>query len=53
MPDHVMNYIECDADALTLVEWRRTRIAAAKQDKPKRKLRLPSLKSFVPAPAFA
>ena len=27
MPDHVMNYVECDAPAdLTLVEWRRTRV---------------------------
>ena len=26
MPDHVMNYIECDMPAgLTLVEWRRSR----------------------------
>jgi hypothetical protein len=29
MPDHVMNYIESEAPAgLTLVEWRRTRMAA-------------------------
>ena len=29
MPDHVMNYIECEAPAeLTLVEWRRARVAA-------------------------
>jgi hypothetical protein len=30
MPDHVMNYIECEAPAeLTLVEWRRSRVVAA------------------------
>jgi len=29
MPDHVMNYIECEAPAgLTLVDWRRSRIVA-------------------------
>ncbi len=30
MPDHVMNYIESEAPSgLTLVEWRRSRIAAS------------------------
>jgi hypothetical protein len=30
MPDHVMNYIECEAPSgLTLVEWRHSRIAAS------------------------
>jgi hypothetical protein len=31
MPDHVvMNYVECEAPAeLTLVEWRRSRVAVA------------------------
>jgi hypothetical protein len=30
MPDHHMNYIECEAPSgLTLVEWRRTRVVAA------------------------
>lgn len=54
MPDHFMNYVECDAEALTLVEWRRSHVVAAKQDKPRRKrVRFPSLKSFIPAPAFA
>jgi hypothetical protein len=56
MADHFMNYVECDAEALTLVEWRRARTAAAKQDKPRRKRRFPSLKSLIPpvtpAPAF-
>ena len=29
MPDHTMNYIECEAPAgLTLVEWRRNRMDA-------------------------
>ena len=30
MPDHFMNYVESDAPAeLSLVEWRRTRVATA------------------------
>jgi hypothetical protein len=30
MPEHVMNYIECEAPSgLTLVEWRRSRIVAS------------------------
>ena len=34
MPDHVMNYIESEAPAgLTLVEWRRSRIAASSRRK--------------------
>jgi hypothetical protein len=29
MPDHTMNYVECEAAAgLTLVEWRRNRMDA-------------------------
>jgi hypothetical protein len=28
MPDHYMNYLECDVpDGLTLTEWRRRRLA--------------------------
>ena len=38
MPDHVMNYLECEAPAgLTLVEWRRTRMAATPR---RRRIRL-------------
>jgi hypothetical protein len=30
MPEHVMNYVESEAPAeLTLVQWRRTRVASA------------------------
>jgi len=44
MPDHVMNYVESDAPAgLTLVEWRRTRLA------PKRRRPRGWLRTFVPA----
>jgi len=50
MPDHVMNYIESDAPAdLTLIEWRRARVAAS----PRRRR---SIRSLLPArrrPAFA
>ena len=43
MPDHVMNYIECDAPAgVTLVQWRRARLAPA----PRR--RLGWLRTYVP-----
>jgi hypothetical protein len=50
MPEHVMNYIETDALAdLTLVEWRRNRMAAASSRR-RRRIRVP-----VPRlrPAFA
>lgn len=50
MPDHVMNYIECEAPAgLTLVQWRKAHTAPTRR----RRLRL---RIFVPAPrppAFA
>jgi hypothetical protein len=43
MPDHVMNYVECDAPAqLTLVEWRQTRFSAARRRR--LRLRLPALR---------
>jgi hypothetical protein len=43
MPDHVMNYVECEVAAeLTLAEWRRSNAAS----KPRRRFRLPR-------PAFA
>jgi len=43
MPDHVMNYIECDVPAnLTLAEWRRSRIETPRR----RRLRL---RTFIPA----
>ncbi len=29
MPDHVMNYVECDAEEQTLAQWRRSRSSAA------------------------
>ena len=42
MPDHVMNYIECDVPAnLTLAEWRRTRLATPRR--PRLRLR-----TFIP-----
>jgi hypothetical protein len=45
MPDHVMNYVECDAPAgETLVQWRRTRTRLAHT--PRR--RLGWLRTYVP-----
>jgi hypothetical protein len=42
MPDHVMNYIECDVPASqTLAEWRRSRIETPRR----RRLRL---RTFIP-----
>jgi hypothetical protein len=50
MPDHVMNYVEADVPAgVTLVEWRRSRLAAPRR----KRLRL---RTFIPvrrAEAFA
>jgi hypothetical protein len=49
MPDHVLNYIECDAPAgLTLVEWRRSRHSTAR-----RRLNLRTLFPTRRPPAFA
>ena len=49
MPDHVMNYIECEAPAeLTLVEWRRVRAAVS----PRRRRSLRSLLPVRRRPAF-
>jgi hypothetical protein len=43
MPDHVMNYVECDAPAgVTLAQWRRTRLA------PTPRRRLGWLRTYVP-----
>jgi hypothetical protein len=43
MPDHVMNYVECDAPAgETLAQWRRTRLA------PTPRRRLGWLRTYVP-----
>jgi hypothetical protein len=45
MPEHVMNYVECDAPAgLTLEQWRRDRRLA---NTPRR--RLGWLRTYVPA----
>jgi hypothetical protein len=50
MPDHVMNYIECEAPAeLTLVEWRRTRVATVAR----RRSWLGPLRPVHRAPRFA
>jgi hypothetical protein len=50
MPDHVMNYVESEAPAgLTLVEWRRVRVAAS----PRRRRNLRSLLPVRRRPAFA
>jgi hypothetical protein len=50
MPDHVMNYIECDIPAdLTLVQWRRSRVAA----RPQRRRKLWVLWTPARRPAFA
>jgi hypothetical protein len=50
MPVHVMNYIESDAPAeLTLVEWRRTRVATASR----RRSWLGPLRPVRRAPRFA
>ena len=50
MPDHVMNYVESDAPAkLTLIEWRRVRVAAS----PRRRRSLRSLLPVGRRPAFA
>jgi hypothetical protein len=50
MPDHVMNYVECEAAAeLTLAQWRRSRITP----RPRRRL---AFGTFLPArrrPALA
>jgi len=44
MPDHVMNYVECDAPAqLTLVEWRQTRVVAPRRRR-RLRLRVPTLR---------
>ena len=51
MPDHFMNYIETDAPVeLTLVEWRRTRLASASR---KRSWLGPLRPVRRPAPRFA
>jgi hypothetical protein len=43
MPDHVMNYVECDVPAeLTIPQWRRSRLA------PTPRRRLGWLRTFVP-----
>ena len=50
MPVHVMNYIESDAPAeLTLVEWRRTRVATTSR----RRSWLGPLRPVRRAPRFA
>jgi hypothetical protein len=49
MPDHVLNYIECDAPAgLTLVEWRRSHSTTRR-----RRLNLRVLIPTPRPPAFA
>jgi hypothetical protein len=50
MPDHVLNYIECDAAAgLTLVEWRRSHSTTRRR----RRLNLRVLIPTRRPPAFA
>jgi hypothetical protein len=50
MPDHVLNYIECDAPAgVTLVEWRRSRHSTARRRRLNLRVLVPSRRP----PAFA
>jgi len=44
MPEHTMNYVECDAPPqLTLVEWRQTRATAPRRRR-RLRLRVPALR---------